>query len=69
MEKIFWGYFSYTILGWELQNLFHFLFSGTRNILKIGKNYPQIANLEFECHVFLENNVFHPAEQTGTNLC
>ena len=37
-----------------------FLFSGTRNItfgtLKPGKNDPEIANLEFESHGFLENH-------------
>ena len=50
-----------------------FLFSGTGNIifgaLKIGKNNPEITNLEFENH---ENNFFHvflPTEQAGTNIC
>ena len=69
----FWGYFSYVLLEWKIQNLSRFLFSGTGNIifgaLKIGKNNPEIANLEFENH---ENNFFHvylAIEQAGTNIC
>ena len=49
------------------------IFSGTGNIifraLKIGKNNPEIANLEFENHGFLKNHVFLPTEQAGTNIC
>ena len=40
--------------------MFRFLFYGARNIIfgkfKIGQNNPEIANLEFESHVFLENH-------------
>ena len=47
-------------------------FFGTRNIifgtLAIGQNDPEIPNLEFENHGFLENQVFLPTEQAGTNL-
>ena len=53
--------------------MFRFSFSGTRNIifgtLKIGQNDPEIPNLEFESHGFLENQVFLPTEQAGTNIC
>ena len=53
------GYFSYVLSGRKLENLFRFSFSGTRNIifgtLKIGQNGPEIPNLEFENHGFLEN--------------
>ena len=42
-----------------------FLFSGARNIifgtLKIGQNIPEIANLEFESHGFLDNHVYLPS--------
>ena len=52
------------VLGRKLKNLFRFSFSGTRNIifgtLKIGQNDPEIQNLEFESHCFLENQVFLP---------
>ena len=37
--------------------------------LKIGQNDPEIPNLEFENHGFLENQVFLPTEQAGTNIC
>ena len=71
--KYFWGYFSFVLLGRKLENLFCFSFSGTRNIifgtLKIGQNDPKIPNLEFENHGFLENQVFLPTEQVGTNIC
>ena len=53
-------------------NLEFFSFSRTRNIifgkLKIGQNDPEIQNLEFESHGFLENKVFLPTEQAGTNI-
>ena len=53
--------------------MFRFSFSGTRNIifgtLKIGQNDPEIPNLEFESHGFLNNKVFLPTEQAGTNMC
>ena len=42
------------------------IFFGT---LKIGQNDPRIPNLEFENHGFLENQVFLPTEQAGTNIC
>ena len=52
--------------------LVYFLFCGTRNnifgTLKIGQNNPEIANLEFESHGFLENHVFLPTKQAGTNM-
>ena len=69
----FWGYFSYVLLRRKHEKLFCFSFSGTRNIifgtLKIGQNDPEIPNLEFENHGFLENQVFLPTEQAGTNIC
>ena len=71
-KQYFLGYFSNVLLGRKLENLFHFSFSGTRNIfgtLKIGQNDPEIPNLEFESHGFLENQVFLPTEQAGTNIC
>ena len=38
--------------------------------LKTGKNNPDISNLEFERHGFLENQVYLPtAEQAETNIC
>ena len=37
--------------------------------LKIGQNDPEIPNLEFESHGLLENQVFLPTEQAGTNIC
>ena len=37
--------------------------------LKIGENDSEIPNLEFENHGFLENQVFLPTEQVGTNIC
>ena len=37
--------------------------------LKVGQNDREIPNLEFESHCFLENQVFLPAEQAGTNIC
>ena len=50
--------------------MFRFSFSGTRNIifgtLKIGQNDPEIPNLEFESHGFLENQVYLPTEQAET---
>ena len=53
--------------------MFRFSFSGTRNIifgtLKIGQNDPEIPNLEFESHGFLQNHVFLPTEQAETNIC
>ena len=56
----------------KLENLFRFSFPGTRNItfetLKIGQNDPEIPNLEFENHGFLENQVFLPTEQAETYL-
>ena len=36
---------------------------------KIGQNDLEIPNLEFENHGFLENQVFLPTEQAGTNIC
>ena len=48
-------------------------FFGTRNIifgtLKIGQNDPEIPNLEFESHGFLENHAYLPTEQAETNIC
>ena len=53
--------------------MFRFSFSGTINIifgtLKISQNDPEILNLEFESHGFLENQVFLPTKQAGTNIC
>ena len=67
--KYFWGYFSFVLLGKKLENLCYFSFSRTRNIIfgthKIGQNDLEIPNLEFGIHCFLENQVFHPTEQTG----
>ena len=72
-KQYFWGYFSYVLLGRKLGSLFGFQFSGTRKIifgtLKIGQNDPEIPNLEFESHGFLENHVFLPTEQAKTNIC
>ena len=72
-KTIFLRLFSYVLLGRKLENLFRFSFSSTRNIifgtLKIGQNDPEIPNLEFENHGFLENQVFLPTEQAGTNIC
>ena len=72
-KTIFLRLFSYVLLGRKLENLFRFSFSGTRNIifgtLKIGQNDPEIPNLEFESHGFLENHVFLPTEQAETNIC
>ena len=71
-KQYFWGYFFYVLLGRKLENLFRFSFSGTRNIifgtLKIGQNDPEIPNLEFENHGFLENQVFLRTKQAGTNI-
>ena len=50
-----------------------FSFFGTRNIifgtLKIGQNDPEIPNLEFGSHGFLENHAYLPTEQAETNIC
>ena len=43
--------------------------SQTFGTLKIGQNDPEIPNLEFESHVFLENQVYLPTEQAETNIC
>ena len=64
-KQYFWGYFSYVLLGRKLENLFCF----SLETLKIGQNDPKIPNLEFENHGFLENQVFLPTEQAGTNIC
>ena len=51
---------------------FHFLALETLFLfgtLKIGPNYPEIANLEFENHGVLENQVFLSTEQVGTYIC
>ena len=57
----------------KLEKVFLFSLSGTRNVifgtLEIGHNNQEIANLEFESHGFLENHVFLPTEQAGTNIC
>ena len=37
--------------------------------LKISQNDQEIQNLEFESPGFLENQVFLPTEQAGTNIC
>ena len=37
--------------------------------LEIGQNDPEIPDLEFENHGFLEDQVFLPTEQAGTNIC
>ena len=42
--------------------------SYTFGTLKIGQNDPEIPNLEFESHGFLENQVFLPTEQAETYL-
>ena len=72
-KTIFLRLFSYVLLGRQLLNLFRFSFSGTRNIifgtLKIGQNDPEIPNLEFESHSFLQNHVYLPTEQAETNIC
>ena len=72
-KQYFLGYFSFVLLGRKLENLFRFSFSGTRNVvfgtLKIGQNDPEIPNLEFESHGFLQNHVFLPTEQAETNIC
>ena len=69
-RQYFRGYFSYILLGRKLKNLLRFSFFGTRDIgtLKIGENVPEIPNLQFENHGFLENQVFLPTEQAGTNI-
>ena len=36
--------------------------------LKISQNNPEIANLEFENHVFHKNHVFLPTKEAGTNV-
>ena len=38
-------------------------------LFKTGQNNLQIANLEFENYGFLDNDVFPPTEQAGTNMC
>ena len=72
-ETIFYGLFFLCSFRMKTLKLVYFLFSGTRKItfgkLKIGQNNPEIANLEFESHGFLENHVFLPTKQTGTNRC
>ena len=37
--------------------------------LKMGRNNPEIANLEFENHDFLKKHAFLPIKQAGTNIC
>ena len=72
-KQYFLGYFSFVLLGRKLENLFRFSFSGTRNIifgtLKTDQNDPEIPNLEFENHGFLENHAYLPTEQAETNIC
>ena len=68
---MFWYFFlcsfriktSKTFYVLELETLFY------KKKLKIGKNNPEIANLEFENHGFLKNKVFLQTEQAGTNIC
>ena len=66
-------FFSYSFFRVKTLKLVYFLFAGTRKIifgtLKMGQNNLEIANLEFESHGFLENHVFFPTEQAGTNIC
>ena len=61
-------YFTYDLLERQFENLFCFLVSGTKNT-QISQNDPEIPNLEFENHGFLENQVFLPTEQAGKNKC
>ena len=72
-KNIFEAIFPMFFWRKKLENLFGFSFSGTRNIifgtLKIGQNDPEIPNLEFESHGFLENQVYLPTEQAETNIC
>ena len=67
-KKLFLRLFSF---GMKTIKLSRFLFSGTNNMIfgTIGKNNPEIANLDFEGRNFLENHVFLPTEQAGTNIC
>ena len=76
LRRFFLCSFSYSQnfrKGRKLENLFRFSFSGTRNIffgiLKIGQNDPEIPNLEFGSHGFLENHAYLPTEQAETNIC
>ena len=74
MALLYIGYSRKNTFSWE-NNIFEaiFLMSGTKNIifgtLKIGQNDLEIPNLEFENYGFLENQVFLPTEQAGTNIC
>ena len=72
-NNIFEAIFPMLFLEENFKTCFAFSFSATRNIifgtLKIGQNDPEIPNLEFESHGFLENQVFLPTEQAGTNIC
>ena len=69
MEK---NYFLrlFFLLDENCKSCLAFLFFGTNNMIfgTIGKNNPEIANLDFEGRNFLENHVFLPTEQAGTNL-
>ena len=62
--------YSFRKKTWKVVSL---SISGTRNsifwTLKIGQNDPEIPNLEFENLGVLENQVFLPTEQAGTNIC
>ena len=72
-KDYFWVYFSYIHLGWNLQNLFRFLLTATRNIifgiLKIGQNNSAIANLEFEITVSSKIMSSFQPNNLGENIC
>ena len=54
--------------NFETCSAFHFPALETL-FLKFGENDPEIPNLEFENHGFLENQVLLLTEQAGTNIC
>ena len=66
-----WISFVVLQFSWLNRTLYMELWCGTKNTifgtLKVGQDNQEIANLEFKTHGSLENHIFHPTEQTGTN--
>ena len=70
MEKL--SLRSFFLCSFRLKTLKLFIFQHLKHYfrtLKIGKNYSEIANLEFEHHSFLKNQALLRTKQAVTNLC
>ena len=72
-KSLFWKN-NYRKLNWTVQTkvaieVNHCTMCIIFGTLKIGQNDPEIPNLEFESHGFLQNHVYLPTEQAETNIC